>query len=96
MPNAGSMTYWYLQVPSIILLGLIALLFIRLLLTPLNDAGWTIVRLIRAITHPVVVAVGAITPRIVPSAGVIVCAMIWLAAARILLVMAGLAVGARI
>ena len=40
--------------------------------------------------------VGAITPRMIPQAGVIVCAIIWLAAIRVLLVMVGLAVGARI
>jgi hypothetical protein len=96
MPNPGPFTYWYLQVPSMILLALMGLLLVRLVLLPLGlvDAGP--LRLVRTVTQPFVTAVGAMTPRLVPPAGVIVCAIIWLAAARVLLLMAALAMGARI
>ncbi len=53
-------------------------------------------RLVGAITHPVVATVGAVTPRIVPAAGVIVCAIIWLMAARTVLFMVALAMGVRL
>jgi hypothetical protein len=42
-------------------------------------------RVLAAITNPVVKAVGAITPRVVPSALVVVFAIMWLLSARILL-----------
>ena len=93
MPNAGSMTYWYLQAPSLIILAVVVLLLLRLALTPFSAAG---TGLVRTLTQPVVAVVRAITPGVIPQTGVIVCAIIWLAAIRVLLVMAGLAVGARI
>jgi hypothetical protein len=95
MPNPGPFTYWYLQAPSLLLLALIVLLVVRLLLIPLGLLEWGPLRLVRAITQPVVAAIGGITPRIVSPVGVIVCAIIWLATARVLLLMAGLALGAR-
>ena len=33
MPNTGSFTYWYLQVPNLILLAMMALLLVRLVLS---------------------------------------------------------------
>ena len=33
MPNAGSITYWYLQVPNLILLSMMVLLLLRLVLS---------------------------------------------------------------
>jgi hypothetical protein len=95
MPNPGPFTYWYLQVPSLLLLALMALLLVRLLLMPLGLMEQGPLRVVRAVTQPVVAAVGAMTPRLIPPAGVIVCAIIWLAAARVLLLMAGLAMGVR-
>ena len=96
MPNAGSFTYWYLQVPNIILLAMITLLLVRLLLSLVLNGGWGVMRLIGAITYPVMATVGAVTPRIVPQAGVVVCAVMWLAAVRTVLVMAALAMGVRL
>jgi hypothetical protein len=94
MPNPGPFTYWYLQAPNLLLLVLMVLLAVRLVLMSLGLHRGPL-RLVRAVTQPVVAAIGAITPRIVSQAGVIVCAIIWLAAARVLLLMAGLALGAR-
>jgi hypothetical protein len=96
MPNAGSMTYWYLQVPNLVVLAMVALLIVQLALMPVlsNHAG--IMRLVGAITRPVMATVGFLTPRIVPQAGVIVCAVIWLMAVRTILFMAALAMGIRL
>jgi hypothetical protein len=48
-------------------------------------------RVLAAITNPVLKAVGAITPRAVPAALVVVFAIMWLLSARILLHQAFLA-----
>jgi hypothetical protein len=96
MPNAGTFTYWYLQVPSLILLAMIVLLLARLVLSLVLVGGGAVMRLVGAITQPVVAAVGTVTPRIVPQAGVIVCAIIWLATARTVVVMLALGMGVRL
>ncbi len=96
MPNAGSITYWYLQVPNLILLSMMVLLLMRLVLSLIPGTIWGIARPVGAITHPVVVAVGAVTPRIVPAAGVIVCAVVWLLLVRTVLFMTALAMGVRL
>ena len=96
MPNAGSFTYWYLQLPNLILLAMIVLLLARLVLSLVLDGGGAVMRLVGAITSPVVATVGAVTPRIVPAAGVIVCAIIWLAAVRTVVIMVALGMGVRL
>jgi hypothetical protein len=96
MPKASFLTYWYLNVPSLVLAALIWLLVGRLVLSFILDAGNVVMRVVRAVTYPVVAPVGAITPRIVPQAGVIVCAIVWLFALRIVLFMGALARGVRL
>jgi hypothetical protein len=96
MPNAGSITYWYLQVPNLILLSMMVLLLLRLVLSLVPGTIWGITRPVGAITHPVVVTVGAMTPRMVPAAGVIVCAIAWLMLVRTVLIMTALALGVRL
>jgi uncharacterized protein YggT (Ycf19 family) len=96
MPKASFLTYWYLNLPSIILAVLIWLLIGRLVLSAILDAGNVVMRVVRAVTYPVVAPVGAITPRIVPPAGVIMCAIAWLFALRIVLFMGALARGVRL
>ena len=96
MPNTGSFTYWYLQVPNLILLAMMALLLVRLVLSLLLSSHSSVMRPVGAITYPVVATVGAVTPRIVPAAGVVVCAIVWLAAIRTGLVMVALAMGVRL
>ena len=96
MPNAGSFTYWYLQLPSLILSALLVLLVARLMLAPLLDHQASMLRPVLAITQPVVTAVGMVTPRIVPPAGVVLCAIVWLMAARTVLFMAAQIMGIRL
>ena len=96
MPNTGSFTYWYLQVPNLILLAMMALLVVRLMLSLVLSSSSGVMRSVGAITYPVVATVGAVTPRIMPAAGVVVCAIVWLAAIRTGLVMVALAMGVRL
>jgi hypothetical protein len=91
MPSADALSHWYFQGPSLLLAALIYLLLGRLLLTPVLRAGNPLMRVLAAITDPVVRTVGAITPRVVPSALVVVFAIMWLLSARILLHQAFLA-----
>jgi uncharacterized membrane protein len=85
MPSDGFLTYWYLHMPSLVLAALIYLLLGRLVLTPFLHPDNPVMRVLNAVTGPVVKGVGAITPRVVPSVLVVVFAIIWLLSARILL-----------
>jgi hypothetical protein len=96
MQSANFYTYWYLHLPSLLLAAFIVLLLVRLILTPLLGAGNLIMRVLAATTKPMVATVGAVTPRIVPHAGVLVLAMVWLAALRVGVVWIALAKGVRL
>jgi hypothetical protein len=96
MPNAGSFTYWYLQLPNLILTAMLLLLLARLVLAPMLGLNASILRPVVAITQPVVVTVGAVTPRVVPPAGVVACSIVWLMAARTVLFMAAQIMGVRL
>jgi uncharacterized protein YggT (Ycf19 family) len=85
MPIAGFFTDWYLQLPSLVLAALIYLLLGRVILAPFLGADNWLMRMLAAVTDPVVRAVGAITPRVVPFSGVVLFAVVWLLSARILL-----------
>jgi hypothetical protein len=96
MQSASFLTYWYLHLPSLLLAVLIVLVLGRLLLTPVLGAGNAIVWLLAVVTKPVVATVGSITPRIVPPAGVLALAMVWLAALRMGVFWIALAMGVRL
>jgi len=97
MPSTASLlTHWYLHLPSLLLAALIYLLLARLLLSAGLGRANPVMRLLGALTNPVVTTVGAITPRIVPPAAIIVVAIIWLVAARIVVLMVALAMGTRL
>lgn len=80
--------HWQLQVPRLLLALLTYLLIARLLLEGLFGArsDRTIVRGLCRLTNPVVGAVGAITPRVVPEPMLTLCAIVWVLAARMVLV----------
>jgi hypothetical protein len=84
----GYFTHWVAQAPGLILALLSYVLIARLVLEPvLGGRGAN--RFVRAfcrLTDPVVHVVGAITPRAVPDALVTGCAIVWVFAARIVLV----------
>jgi YggT family protein len=96
MPGASFFAPWYYHLPNLILAALIWLLIGRLVLSLVLGRGNAVVRLIEAVTSPVVQAVGAITPRLVPAGLVIVFAIAWLLAARIALFVAVSATGVRL
>lgn len=79
--NTGSFSaLWYLHVPSLVLVALIYLLLARGALAAV--LGWEsrniLARLVAAPTAPVLAIVGALTPRAVPRAGVLLFAIVWL------------------
>jgi hypothetical protein len=79
---------WQLQIPSWILTLITYLLLARLLVVLTHGARsrGLLVRAIARLTNPVVRAVGTITPRVVPDALIIACAIFWVLALRIALV----------
>jgi hypothetical protein len=85
-----------MQLPYFLLTALIVLLLLRLLLAGALGNDSLAARFLRALTLPVTATVGAVTPRIVPPAGVIMCAIAWLVAARVMLSMVALGLGVRL
>jgi uncharacterized protein YggT (Ycf19 family) len=79
---------WYVQAPSLILAVLSYLLIARLVLDLVfGSRGDNFAfRVLRRVTNPFVRLVGAITPRVVPGALVVACAVVWIFAARIALI----------
>jgi hypothetical protein len=94
--GASFITHWYLHVPSLLLAALIATVLARLVLTPVLGAANPLVWALAVATKPAVATVGAITPRIVPSAGVLVLTMIWLAVLRLGVLWVALVMGVRL
>jgi len=84
----GFLANWQLQIPSWILALVTYLLLARLLLAVTFGAGsqGRLARAIARLTNPVVRAVGAITPRVVPEALIILCALFWVLTLRVALV----------
>jgi hypothetical protein len=76
---------WQLQIPSMMLALLTYLLLARLVLELLfgADCQRGFVRALVLATNPIVRAVGAITPRVVPGALITGCAIFWILTARI-------------
>ena len=97
-PRPGFLAHWYYHVPDLILTALIWLLVAHLVLSLALGPGHgnPILRLLRTVTGPVVKAVGAITPRLVPASLVVVFAVAWLLAVRIALFVGVSATGVRL
>ena len=79
------MTNWYYHLPDLFLAALSYLVIVRLLLVPFAAADNAIVRSIGVFTAPVLAAVAAITPRMVPLPALMLGALTWLYAARVIL-----------
>jgi uncharacterized protein YggT (Ycf19 family) len=96
--SARFLAHWYYHVPDLIITVLIYLLFARLALALIRraDGDGVIVRALNRVTDPVLAGVGAITPRVVPLALVIVFAIAWLVTARLALFIAMTARGIRL
>lgn len=93
------LTHWYFHLPNLALAAatytLIGRWVLGLMFQGRSDA--TIMRVFARVTDPILDAVGAITPRIVPRGLVLVFALVWLTALRmgwfLLLVMMGVRFG---
>jgi hypothetical protein len=96
MSGSSFLTHWYLHGANLVLMTLICLLAVRLVLSLAIGANNLVMRGLAAITAPVAVVVGAITPRIVPFPVVLLFAIGWLVAFRISLSMMALAMGVRL
>jgi hypothetical protein len=95
--NPSSPVNWYVQAPSLILAALSYLLIARCALDLAFGArGDNVVFCsLRAVTGPVVRAVGAVTPKVVPGRLLSGCAVLWIFAARIALVQVAAAMAMR-
>jgi len=93
------LTHWYFHLPNLVLAAAIYTLIARWLLGLMfrKRADTTIMRVFATVTDPILDAVGAITPRVVPRGLVVVFAVVWLMALRmgwfLLLVMMGVRFG---
>jgi uncharacterized protein YggT (Ycf19 family) len=85
MDAAGG--FWLYQIPNLVLAAAMYTLLGRFLLSLVFQPGSdrVIWRVFQQITDPIVGAVGSVTPRIVPDRLLVLFAVIWLFAARILL-----------
>lgn len=79
------MSQWYFRLADLILVAIICLLIVRLVLAAALDPGGAIHRAVTTVTDPVVKAIGAVTPRVVPAGLVAGSAIFWLFSLRILL-----------
>jgi hypothetical protein len=96
MRSVSLFAYWSLQLPHLLMGVFIVLLLLRLALAAVVSHDRGVARLFGAITWPVTAPIGFLTPRIVPPAGVIACAIAWLITARIVLSMVALGLGVRL
>jgi hypothetical protein len=95
--NPNAPVNWYVQGLDLVLAAVAYLLIARLLLDlTFGKLGDNLIfRALRWMTGPVVRAVGAMTPRVVPGPLVTACAMLWIFAARIALVQVAAAMAMR-
>jgi hypothetical protein len=101
------MRNWYYHFPDLLLALLSYLLIARLLLLPFRSAQNVLVRTVgaltapvvatvAALTAPVVATVAALTPRLVPQPLLLLAALAWLYAARLILRVGIAATGVRL
>jgi hypothetical protein len=90
------MQHWYYHVPDLLLAAVSYLIVARLALLPFGADRALIVRALNALTAPVVAGVAAMTPRLLPFPAVLLAALAWLYAARVVLRTAMAATGLRL
>jgi hypothetical protein len=94
-PSHAWLAAWHVQTLNLLLAAMAYALLVRLILSGVVRSGAWPVRLLSVLTDPILRAVGAITPRVVPPPIVIVFAVAWLFAARLLLAFAATIAGLR-
>lgn len=92
------LTYWYFHLPNLIMAALIYTLIGRYVLELIfrRRPDVVILRVFRQVTDPVLAAVRAITPAVVPNGLVIVFTIVWLMGLRMFWLLTVLAAGARL
>jgi uncharacterized membrane protein len=90
------MTNWSYHLSDVLLTALTYLMMLRLLLSPFRLRNTAVVRAVSAITAPVLALVGAITPRMVPPPLLLLGALAWLYAVRVVLRAGVAATGVRL
>lgn len=96
-PSDSLFTHWYFHVPNLLMAAMIYTLIGRYLLELLfaRKPDAVLLRTFRQITDPIVRAVRAITPRIVPDGVVVIFSIIWLMALRMFLYLTIIALGVK-
>jgi hypothetical protein len=94
-PPQNLLAHWYVHAPNLILAALTYAIVARCLLSPLLRQDRLIMRVVNGMTNPVLSAVGAVTPRIVPFGLLMVFAVVWLLLARIALLLVFAVLGIR-
>ena len=84
-PTQSFFAHWYFHVPNLILAALMYTLIGRYILSLFLSNDKVIVRVFSSVTDPILKAVAAITPRVVPNGVILLFAIVWLFAARIAL-----------
>jgi nitrogen fixation/metabolism regulation signal transduction histidine kinase len=97
-PTQSFLAYWWYHVPNLAMAALIYTLIGRYLLELLfaRHGDAVILKVFRSITDWFVRLVRAITPAIVPNGLVVVFAIVWLTAARMLWFLTAVAAGMRV
>lgn len=97
MSTSSFATYWYLHIPSLLLVAMIYLLALRGAVAV--AFGWNspnpLARVLSAVTWPAMTLAAGLTPRSVPRAGVWLFAVVWMFAALGAVVYALAALGRR-
>jgi nitrogen fixation/metabolism regulation signal transduction histidine kinase len=96
-PQDSFFTHWYFHIPNLIMAAMIYTLIGRYILELIfaKRPDVVIMRVFRQITDPVLGAVRAITPAVVPNGLVLVFAIVWLISLRMFWLLTVLAAGVR-
>jgi hypothetical protein len=96
-PTQSFFAHWYFHVPNLVMAALIYTLIGRYLLELIfsKSQDAVILKVFRSVSQPVVGAVRAITPAIAPDGIVVILAILWLMAARMLWFLTCVAAGMR-
>jgi hypothetical protein len=94
-PSQAWLAAWPIQALNVLLAAMAYALVARLILWGVVGYGPWPARLLRGLTDPILRPVAAITPRVVPPPIVIVFAVAWLFAARLLLAFGATIAGLR-
>lgn len=96
-PTESFFAHWYFHLPNLVMAALIYSLIGRYLLELFfaKKPDAVILKVFRQVTQPVVGAVRAVTPLVVPDGLVVVLAIVWLMALRMFLYLTIIAAGVK-